>query len=37
MTVDFGAQSGIHVSVDIRRDVLPDVLAIDLHTRLPNH
>src|SRR5271165_6391968 len=37
MAVDFGAQDCVHISVDIRRDVLPDVLAIDLHTRLPNH
>src|SRR6202035_4080735 len=37
VTVDFYAQDGVHIPVDIRRDVLPDMTAIDLHTRLPNH
>src|SRR5271170_7727853 len=37
MAVDLSAQHGIHIAVDIRRDILPNVFAIDLHTRLPNH
>src|SRR5580704_4249445 len=36
MTLDAGAQLGIDLAVDVRRDVLPDVFAIDSHAPHPN-
>src|SRR3954454_24367721 len=36
VALDALAQFGIHLAVDIRRDVLPYVFAIDSHARHPN-
>jgi hypothetical protein len=33
---DFRAQHIIHIAVNIRGDIVPNVFAVDLHARLPN-
>lgn len=35
MTIDFSAQFGLYLAIDIRRDILPHVFAVDSHEPHP--